>query len=67
METTSTTPAERPADPDVSDVRTLCEAFQASAARCGDAPALRTPGDALLISWREYSDRVRALAAGLAA
>jgi long-subunit acyl-CoA synthetase (AMP-forming) len=67
MATTSTTPAERSSRLEVSDVRTLCEAFQASAARCGDAPALRTPGGAQEISWREYSDRVRSLAAGLAA
>jgi long-subunit acyl-CoA synthetase (AMP-forming) len=46
---------------------TLCEAFQATVARCGDAPALRTPGDEVVISWREYGERVRALAAGLAA
>jgi long-subunit acyl-CoA synthetase (AMP-forming) len=67
MASISTTPAERPSRPEVSDVTTLCEAFQASAARCGDAPALRTPGGAVEISWREYSDRVRLLAAGLAA
>ena len=46
---------------------TLCEAFQATAARRGDADALRTPGAAVAVSWREYAGRVRALAAGLAA
>jgi long-subunit acyl-CoA synthetase (AMP-forming) len=72
MATTSTNPTDRPtaqARPRMAapDASTLCEAFQASAARCGDAPALRTPGGAVEITWREYSDRVRALAAGLAA
>ena len=46
---------------------TLCEAFQATAARRGDADALRTPGAEVVLSWREYAGRVRALAAGLAA
>jgi long-subunit acyl-CoA synthetase (AMP-forming) len=46
---------------------TLCEAFQATAARRGDADALRTPGAEVALSWREYAGRVRALAAGLAA
>jgi long-chain acyl-CoA synthetase len=50
-----------------TEASTLCQAFQATAARCGDAAALRTPGGAVEISWREYADRVRALAAGLAA
>jgi long-subunit acyl-CoA synthetase (AMP-forming) len=71
METASTTPAERPSErqsrPEASGPRTLCEAFQASVARCRDALALRTPGDAVEISWREYAAHVRALAAGLAA
>ncbi len=46
---------------------TLCEAFQATAARRGDADALRTPGAEVVLSWREYARRVRVLAAGLAA
>ncbi|HWF53919.1 MAG TPA: AMP-dependent synthetase/ligase [Solirubrobacteraceae bacterium] len=50
-----------------ADARTLCEAFQASAARGGDAVALRTPGDAEVISWSAYAGRVEALARGLAA
>ncbi|HZO58081.1 MAG TPA: AMP-dependent synthetase/ligase [Solirubrobacterales bacterium] len=45
---------------------TLCEAFQITAAeRPGDV-ALRTPGGAVEITWRELSDRVRRIAAGLA-
>ncbi|CAM2919369.1 AMP-dependent synthetase/ligase [Prescottella defluvii] len=46
--------------------RTLCEAFQATAARHPDAVALRTPGDAVTITWRQYAERVRRVAAGLA-
>jgi long-chain acyl-CoA synthetase len=67
MATTSTNSTERPAALETADAATLCEAFQASAARCGDAPALRTPGGAVQITWREYAERARALAAGLAA
>jgi long-subunit acyl-CoA synthetase (AMP-forming) len=67
MATSSTTTADRPADQGALGATTLCEAFQASAARCGDAPALRVPGGAVEISWRAYADRVKALAAGLAA
>jgi len=45
--------------------RTLCEAFQTTARRNPDDVALRTPGDAVRITWREYAARVRSLAAGL--
>jgi long-subunit acyl-CoA synthetase (AMP-forming) len=67
MATTSTNPTDRAEHAGASGASTLCEAFQATAARCGDAPALRTPGGAVELSWREYADRVRALAGGLAA
>ncbi|MFT3696859.1 MAG: long-chain fatty acid--CoA ligase [Kofleriaceae bacterium] len=46
--------------------RTLCEAFQETVAERGDHPALRTKGDATRITWREYGDRVRRYAGGLA-
>jgi long-chain acyl-CoA synthetase len=49
------------------DVASLCEAFQRTVARCGEMVALRTPGGAQEISWREYGDRVRRIATGLAA
>ena len=49
------------------DVASLCEAFQSTVARCGEMVALRTPGGAQEISWREYGDRVRRIATGLAA
>jgi long-subunit acyl-CoA synthetase (AMP-forming) len=45
---------------------TLCEAFQQTVASNGDRTALRTTGDAVTITWRQYADRVRAIAAGLA-
>src|SRR4051812_39885291 len=63
--TTLPSPADQPA-PAAADAGTLCAAFQATAARRGDAIALRTPEGAE-ITWKEYADRVRALAAGLAA
>lgn len=45
----------------------MVEAFQATAAHYPDAVALRTLGGAVSITWREYADRVRAIATGLAA
>ncbi len=45
---------------------TLCEAFQRTAAIDPDAVALRTPGDKQTLTWREYADQVRQVAAGLA-
>ena len=54
-------------DLSTNEPSTLCEAFQATAARRGDADALRTPGAEVALSWREYAGRVHALAAGLAA
>jgi long-subunit acyl-CoA synthetase (AMP-forming) len=67
MATSSTTTLGQPEYSGAADATTLCEAFQASAARRGDAPALRTPSGDVEISWREYANRVKALAAGLAA
>ncbi|WP_317495405.1 AMP-binding protein [Haloechinothrix sp. LS1_15] len=46
---------------------TLCEAFQRTASMRPDAVALRVPGGRQEITWREYAQRVRKLAAGLAA
>jgi long-subunit acyl-CoA synthetase (AMP-forming) len=45
---------------------TLCEAFQRTAAIDPDAIALRTPKDTMTLTWREYADQVRKVAAGLA-
>src|SRR6516165_12665162 len=46
---------------------TLCEAFQATSAVDHSALALRTPDDAVTITWGQYRERVRAIASGLAA
>ncbi|MFD4459271.1 fatty acid--CoA ligase FadD11 [Nocardia sp. NPDC058480] len=46
---------------------TLCAAFQHNATIDPDAIALRTPGDATTMTWRDYAAGVRATAAGLAA
>jgi long-chain acyl-CoA synthetase len=48
------------------DEDTLCAAFQRTAAERPGEPALRTAGDPAVITWREYADRVRELAEGLA-
>ncbi|HEY1817854.1 MAG TPA: long-chain fatty acid--CoA ligase [Kofleriaceae bacterium] len=45
---------------------TMCEAFQISVAARGDHVALRTKGDGIAWSWRDYGERVRAYAAGFA-
>jgi len=45
---------------------TVCELFQLTAARHAERVALRTRGGELEITWQEYGQRVRALAAGLA-
>src|SRR3954453_8549524 len=49
------------------DAPTLCHAFQPTAAQRPDDVALRNPGDAVSITWREYAERVERLAGGLAA
>ncbi|MCT2587982.1 AMP-dependent synthetase/ligase [Actinophytocola gossypii] len=46
---------------------TLCAAFQDFVTTSPDAVVLRTPGDRDRITWRQWDQRVRALAAGLAA
>ncbi|ORA20714.1 fatty acid--CoA ligase FadD11 [Mycobacterium arosiense] len=45
---------------------TLCEAFQRTASIDPEAVALRTPGGAQTLTWRELAKRVRKVAAGLA-
>ncbi|MGW1209435.1 AMP-binding protein [Streptomyces sp. NPDC002499] len=47
--------------------RTLCEAFQQTAARQAGLVALRTVGGTRSLLWSEYADRVRVLAQGLTA
>src|SRR5262250_1793620 len=45
---------------------TMCAGFQRTIAERGDVIALRTKGGATSITWREYGERVRAYAGGLA-
>lgn len=51
----------------MSDATTLCEAFQQTLTVDPSAVALRTAGDAVTVTWAEYGEHVRAVAAGLAA
>ncbi len=53
--------------PAALDAATLCEAFQITIQQRPDAVALRIPGGAVEITWFEYGERVRRMAAGLAA
>jgi long-subunit acyl-CoA synthetase (AMP-forming) len=63
MEATTARRTERPAGLDAS---TLAEAFQLTAAAHPDRVALRLRDDEFSISWGEYADKVRRVAAGLA-
>lgn len=58
---------QRPVAGRALDAATLCEAFQATAATCPQRVALRTPGNAVVVTWEQYAERVRRTAAGLAA
>src|SRR5689334_17434054 len=49
------------------DAATLCEAFQITVAAHPQRVALRTPGNAVVVTWQQYAERVRRIAAGLAA
>jgi long-chain acyl-CoA synthetase len=55
------------ARPVALDAKTACEAFQLTAEAHPDRVAIRTRGDEFSCTWGEYADRVRAVAAGLAA
>src|SRR5215217_6205861 len=46
---------------------TVCQAFQITAAERPDDVALRTLGGAVSLTWAEYAQKARAMAAGLAA
>src|SRR3954471_1601074 len=46
---------------------TMCAAFQVTAAERPDAVAIRTKGDEFSITWGDYAEKVKRLAAGLAA
>jgi long-subunit acyl-CoA synthetase (AMP-forming) len=56
---------ETAARPRALDAATMCEAFQLTAAERQDQVALRTIGDGVSITFGEYAERVRRLAAGL--
>lgn len=64
MTVTEPVPASREANP---RARTLCEAFQATAARMPAAVALRSADTGAELTWGQYAERVRRIAAGLAA
>jgi long-chain acyl-CoA synthetase len=51
----------------MSSPSTLCEAFAETAARDRGAVALRTVGGSVKVTWGDYAERVRRIAAGLAA
>jgi long-chain acyl-CoA synthetase len=59
------TPAAERERPPGLDAASMCEAFQLTAAARLDDVALRTLGDGVSITFGEYRDRVRDLAAGL--
>ncbi|ANN16160.1 AMP-dependent synthetase [Amycolatopsis orientalis] len=50
---------------ELREIPSLCHVFQRTVAESGDAVALRTPDDAVSLTWRRYGERVRRLAAGL--
>src|SRR3954470_3615536 len=64
MAATSGSQTGRPA---ALEAASVAQAFQLTAEANADSVALRTKGDELSITWREYADRVRATAGGLAA
>ena len=59
--------ADRGTRPQALEAPTVAAAFQVTAAENAGANALRTKGDEVSVSWAEYAERVRAVAAGLAA
>jgi long-chain acyl-CoA synthetase len=63
MEATTARRPERPAGLDAS---TVAEAFQLTAAAHPDRVALRLKDDEVSLTWAEYADKVRRVAAGLA-
>ena len=62
-----TAPAVNRAPPCASRPRSLCEAFQATAAEFADEIALRTVDGAVELTWAEYRRRVESVARGMAA
>jgi long-subunit acyl-CoA synthetase (AMP-forming) len=52
-------------EPAAADAETMCEAFQITAARFAEQPALRTSDGRLELSFGQYAERVRRLATAL--
>jgi long-chain acyl-CoA synthetase len=67
MESTTRQQEQRTGRPRGLDASTLCEAFQITAQDNPERVALRTKDDAFTMTWANYAERVRQLAAGLAA
>ncbi|MCU1608260.1 MAG: AMP-dependent synthetase and ligase [Pseudonocardiales bacterium] len=63
----STNTVERSVEACALDAATLCEAFQISAATHPERVAVRTSGDAVVLTWAQYAEQVRRTAAGLVA
>jgi long-chain acyl-CoA synthetase len=66
MEAGTTTTERRTEKPPGLDAATACEAFQTTVEANPDRPAIRTKDDEFSCTWREYGEKVRAIAAGLA-
>jgi long-chain acyl-CoA synthetase len=65
LRTMAITTEPRAGRPPALQAATVAEAFQATAQTYPDRCALRTKGDGFSITWREYADKVRVIAAGL--
>ena len=61
----SVTAERRTGRPPGLEASTMAEAFQLTAGANPDRPALRLKDDAMTMTWREYADKVEAVAAGL--
>src|SRR5512132_3063089 len=66
LRTMAVTTDPRAGRPPALRAATVAEAFQATAKAHPDRVALRTKGDEFSITWREYAEKVRETAAGLA-
>src|SRR4051794_26898407 len=64
---TPLTESSAPSAPAALSAATMCAAFTTTVAERGDALALRTPDDSVRMTYAELGERVRRVAAGLAA
>src|SRR5436305_7595363 len=65
MEGARQTPPVASERPRALDARTMCEAFQITAAERADQVALRTLGDDVTVTFAQYAERVRTYAGAL--